>query len=884
MGESAAIARGNRPPSSHARYVGRVGGLAFALGIGAAVLAGAGAASANTGDSGAGGSGAGGSGATTSQSSPGPRTQDHRPKTVRAKTSSANDESTPQSRRQARRDVVSERRAARQAARVTSAAPRRSATPVTPVTIETTSVAYSNPAVRTPNPSLGTAKPTETVTAAASPAADRTVVADGLNGPVDFQFLPDGRIVVAEKGGKIRIVEDGVVSRRPLVRLPVLTQGERGINGIAVDPDFATNGYLYVAYTTRFARDRLTRLTVVGNRVAFLSPKTLLQTTDRSALFHRGGALGFGPDGTLYWGVGDNKNGANAQDLSTIHGKIVRINPDGTVPTDNPDLGPGALPVIYASGLRNPFRLTFTPTGQLLVADVGENSFEELNLVTAGGNYGWPDAEGNCAPCASIDPIYTYAHGTGGAAITSVLFYDGGRLGADYQNKVFIADEVKGWMKALTCSADFSSCGDVQDFDPAAGRSVVLRQAPDGSIYQLTYAPGQLVRIAAVSRSPDSPDPWSTSHPIAPLLANAPRLAGMPRASDHRSIWSRAARVAAETRSAVQHRWAAALARAPRPVQQTWRLLERTGRETLDDRVPGLAAEAALFSLISLPALLIAVLGSLGFIAQSLGPDGTAELRRLVLDVPETFLSERTYASYSHVATSVLAQGRGSVVSLGILLSLWTGSSAVNRYLQTIAIAYDLEPRPVWRGRLLALGLTIGGLLGAVAVLPPLVVGPRIVRGLAPDAVADATLQTLNSLFWPGIILVVVAGVATVYHVGVPWRTPWRRDLPGAVLAMALWLAASAGLRSYVERSLQDGLVYSQLAVPIAVVLWLYLTSFSVLLGAEFNAEIERMWPHEDHPWRLRLPSLRRPADHAPEHAGDEAAAAPSPSGSGQAR
>ena len=253
-----------------------------------------------------------------------------------------------------------------------------------------------------------------------------------------------------------------------------------------------------------------------------------------------------------------------------------------------------------------------------------------------------------------------------------------------------------------------------------------------------------------------------------------------------------------DTRSAVRHRAAALLARAPRPVQQTWRLLERTGRETLDDRVPGLAAEAALFSLISLPALLIAVLGSLGFIADSLGPDGTAELRRLVLDVPETFLSKQAYAAYSQVATSVLAQGRGSVVSIGILLSLWTGSSAVNRYLQTIAIAYDLEPRPVWRGRLLALGLTIGGLLGAVAVLPPLVVGPRIVRGLAPDAVADATLQTLNFLFWPGIILAVMAGLATVYHVGVPVadtvasRSARGRACDGAVAGR---LGRFAGLR-----------------------------------------------------------------------------------------
>ncbi|TPG29729.1 PQQ-dependent sugar dehydrogenase [Mycolicibacterium hodleri] len=492
MGESAAIATGNRPPSGYAKYVGRVGGLAFALGVGAAILIGAGAASANTGES-----GAGDSGGATSHSSPGPRTREAPRTPPRASASSDNRQSIRESRRLAHRDSLEGRRAARQAANDSPTAAARPTRPVQTVTIRT---AVADPASTPAVSSLGSsgAKTTETPTATAT-AVDRTVVASGLDGPVDFQFLPDGRIVVAEKGGKIKIVEDGTVSRRPLVRLPVLTQGERGINGIAVDPDFATNGYLYVAYTTRTARDRLTRLTVVGDRVKFGSPKVLLETTDRSELFHHGGALGFGPDGKLYWGVGDNKNGANAQDLSTIHGKVIRINPDGSVPTDNPDLGPGALPVIYASGFRNPFRLTFTPTGELLLTDVGENSFEELNLVTAGGNYGWPNAEGNCAPCASIDPIYTYAHNGGGAAITSVLFYDGGLLGAAYQDKVFITDEVQGWMKVLTCSADFSSCGDVQDFDPAAGTSVVLRQAPDGSIYQLTYAPGQLVRIAGAS-------------------------------------------------------------------------------------------------------------------------------------------------------------------------------------------------------------------------------------------------------------------------------------------------------------------------------------------------------------------------------------------------
>lgn len=321
--------------------------------------------------------------------------------------------------------------------------------------------------------------------------------------------------------------------------------------------------------------------------------------------------------------------------------------------------------------------------------------------------------------------------------------------------------------------------------------------------------------------------------------------------SGRQSLWSRPVEVTSAARTWLQRHGSALLSRAPRPVQQAWQLIERTGRETFEDRVPGLAAEAALFTLISLPALLLAVIGSLGFIAAALGPEGTREFRRLILGIPESFLSDPTYATYERIVGTVLAQTHGSVLSIGIVISIWAGSRAVNRYLETITIAYDLEPRPGWRRRLLALGLTVGALVGAVAVLPPLVVGPRIVRWLAPDSVADATLRVLDLSFWPLLVLLVLAALATLYHVGVPWQTPWRRDLPGALLAMALWLLASAGLRLYLTVSVQDNVVFRQLAVPIAVVLWIYITAFAVLLGAEFNAEIERMWPHEKHPWRL---------------------------------
>jgi aldose sugar dehydrogenase len=475
---------------AHSRHIGRVGGLAVALGIGAAVWTGTAVASADAPDSSA--------GSSTSAAQSGPASSGQ---SARAERAEARSERRAQARE--RRTAAREQRAAERAER---GAERRERTVrfSPPEPAEPTSASASDPlrprdrvaglldVVTAGLTAAGARQTAAQVTAAAEP--ERTVVASGLNQPTDFQFLPDGRILVAEKAGRIRIVDDGEVVRRPLYRVPTLTQGERGLGAITVDPQFEDNGYIYVAYTTIFARDRLARLTVRGNRVVFGSQKVLMQTTDTSALFHHGGALGFGPDGKLYWGVGDNKRSDNAQDLGTIHGKIVRINPDGTIPADNPDLGDGALPQIYAYGFRNPFRLTFA-NGQLLVADVGENSFEEVDNVKAGGNYGWPDAEGPCSGCDSINPIYSYGHGTGGAAITAVLFYTGGQLGPEFQNTLLVADLVKGWIRAVDCTADFSSCGSAQDFDADAGGTVVLAQGPDGALYQLNYSSGQLVRI-----------------------------------------------------------------------------------------------------------------------------------------------------------------------------------------------------------------------------------------------------------------------------------------------------------------------------------------------------------------------------------------------------
>jgi membrane protein len=330
-------------------------------------------------------------------------------------------------------------------------------------------------------------------------------------------------------------------------------------------------------------------------------------------------------------------------------------------------------------------------------------------------------------------------------------------------------------------------------------------------------------------------------------------------------VRGRAGRAAARLRGEVldqRERWTARgeafLERMPRPVQQGYRLTDRTVRDSIGDRVPGLAAEAALFTLISLPALLLVVLGSLGYVAETLGPEGRDELDRLVFDLPQTFLSGRTFDAYEPLARQIVEDGRADVIGIGLLLSLWTGSRAMSRYLETLTIAYDVPvPRPTWRRRLVGLTMTVIGLAGAVAVLPMLVLGPRLVRLVSPESVADVTLTVAGWLYWPSLGLLLLAALTTLYHVGVPWHTPWRRDLPGAVLAMGLWFLAAGGLRAYlalggVSGAGEGDTAYQQLGAPIAVVLWVYVSAIAVLLGAELNAEIEKMWPTGDRRERER--------------------------------
>lgn len=382
--------------------------------------------------------------------------------------------------------------------------------------------AATKTAAITPAQSIQTEEVTTLAAASGLPAEfERTVLVSGLDQPLDFRFLPnDLGILIAEKNGAIKLFHDGHV--QTVITLPTSSGGERGIGGIEIDPNFETNHHIYASYTTVNAAgtnvNRLSRLTLSEDLHSLQAERVILEFSEPNTI-HHGGTIRFGPvDHMLYWSTGENNYAPNAQDLSNLHGKIIRIDPVTLeAAAGNPFLNtPGARPEIYAYGLRNPFRFTFTPEGKLLVGDVGSANWEELNVVTAGANYGWPLAEGYCDDCAFVNPIYAYPHTPLPAlagAITSVLYFTGDAFGEQYENRVFISDYTLGWIRVLTFDEDFTSLIDVETFDDQAGAVLQLLEGPDGNIYQLDYfgelsviAPsgGNRAPKAVITATPDS--------------------------------------------------------------------------------------------------------------------------------------------------------------------------------------------------------------------------------------------------------------------------------------------------------------------------------------------------------------------------------------------
>lgn len=300
-------------------------------------------------------------------------------------------------------------------------------------------------------------------------------------------------------------------------------------------------------------------------------------------------------------------------------------------------------------------------------------------------------------------------------------------------------------------------------------------------------------------------------------------------------------------------------------------LAARTVRGAMDDRVFGLGGEVAFFLLLSFPPALLAVLGGMAYVADALGPDVGDRIREQVLDVGGAFLTERAREELLRPAIdSILRQARPGVISLGIILTLWSASRATGRTMEAVNIAYDAqELRAGWKRRLLALVLTVAGMLTIVLVLPVLVAGPGLMAALAePLGLGDALAAAWRFLYWPTVAVLGIALLATFFHVSTPWSTPWRRDLPGAALAAVSWIAGGVALRFYASRFV-EGSLFGPLAAPVVFLLWLYVLAVAVLMGAELNAEIEKAWPTSE-ALRHRREERRRNEERARREGAEE--------------
>jgi glucose/arabinose dehydrogenase len=332
-------------------------------------------------------------------------------------------------------------------------------------------------------------------------------IANGLTNPTAMAFAPDGRLFVCQQGGQLRVIKNGALLATPFVTLTVDSNGERGLLGVAFDPNFATNQFVYVYYTatTPTIHNRVSRFTANGD-VALAGEVPIFDLNNLSAATnHNGGAIHFGSDGKLYIAVGENANAANSQTVGNLLGKILRINSDGSIPSDNPttfsgiaDSPSGNNRAIWSVGLRNPYTFTFQPgSGRMFINDVGQNSWEEINDGIAGSNYGWSICEGACAPSNANfrDPLFQYGHGTSsttGCAITGGAFYNPttATFPSDYVGKYFYAEFCSGWIRRFD-----PATGTASAFATGISNPVDLIVTADGSLYYLARGAGAVFRV-----------------------------------------------------------------------------------------------------------------------------------------------------------------------------------------------------------------------------------------------------------------------------------------------------------------------------------------------------------------------------------------------------
>jgi len=369
------------------------------------------------------------------------------------------------------------------------------------------------------------------------------LVADTLADASAMSFSPDGRLFVCQQTGALRVISNGSLLPTPFVTVTTDSFFERGLLGVTFDPNFASNRFVYVYYTVPGspAHNRVSRFTasMANPDVAEAGSETVIVDLDNlNAGNHNGGAIHFGPDDRLYIGVGENADAASAQLLSNRHGKLLRINADGSIPLDNPTTFPGiagspagANRAIWSVGLRNPYTFAFQPgTGRMFINDVGAGGFEEINDGIIASNYGWPNCEGPCVPPDPDfrDPLFQYGHGgTGGCAIVGGAFYNPpvNQFPSSYVGKYFFGDLCSGWIRLMDPSDNTAS-----DFAEGIPTPVDVKVGPEGSLYYLIRGgspAGQVWRVSATGTGtptptptiPPTPTPTPTATPTATATA-----------------------------------------------------------------------------------------------------------------------------------------------------------------------------------------------------------------------------------------------------------------------------------------------------------------------------------------------------------------------------
>lgn len=270
------------------------------------------------------------------------------------------------------------------------------------------------------------------------------------------------------------------------------------------------------------------------------------------------------------------------------------------------------------------------------------------------------------------------------------------------------------------------------------------------------------------------------------------------------------------------------------------RLVVETVRITFRYRVTGLSAEAAFFLLLSLPPLLLGIVAGVGFFGQRFSNEALAEVTATIEEWAGRFLTDSVVSEIIvPTVEDTLRGGRADLLSLGFVLSLWAGSRALHVFMDTISIMYGQTGiRGIVGSRVLSLSLYVGSILVGSVVFPLVVIGPDLLWNWLPEQ-----LRFLVTAYWPVVSVLGLFGLTALYHFATPKRSPFHRDLPGALVAVVIWLVSSYVLRAWAGVAAGGSTVFGPLTAPIIALIWFYLVGMAVLVGAATNAAIRRLWP-----------------------------------------